>query len=210
MRFASFVVIAVLAALPEVAAAQGRNAQMTTGMGLVGLGVYAALADRDCPYETPSTIVVSGRCYAGRWTGSARVPYDGDPGDPLEIPKLQLAGGLVVAGVGGLMAGGLWSPSREMDVLTAMGLGVALVAGAFDYSDVPGTVHADFGGQRFSTCQRGNTITDRCTDAALERRHMLFAGFGALGLGVARWFWSPSVRLDVTPGSIRAANTITW
>ena len=202
-RITALAVGIILTTTAATVSAQSRTAQLTTGAGLAALGIYAAFGDRDCPYKTPSTIVLDRRCYAGRWTGSRHVPYEGDPGTPLELPKLQMAGGLVVASVGGLMAGGLWSPSREVDTLTAIGLGAALVAGAFDYSEAPGTVHAESGGQRFSACQRGNTITDQCTDAALARKHLLFAGLGALGLGAARWLWSPDVRLDLTSGGVR-------
>ena len=198
--------LAALLALPARADAQSRNAQVTTGAGLAALGVYAAFGDRGCPYKTPSTIVLERRCYQAVLNG---VPYEWDLGDPLELPVSQVAGGLVVASLGGLMAGGLWSPSG-LDALTAIGLGVALVGGAFDYSDAPGTINVDFGEQRFKTCQRGNTITDKCVDAALARKHMLVAGLGALGLGLAHWLWSPDVQLDLTPGGVRAAKTITW
>lgn len=199
-----------LLTLPAAADAQDRKAQAATGASLAALGIYAALADRDCPYKTPSTIIVSGRCYAGRWTGSGRVPREGDPGDPLEIPKLQLAGGIIVAGVGGMMAGGVWEPSRVVDAFTSAGLGVALVAGAFDYRRAPGTVTADFGGETFTACNRNGRITDRCTDAPLERRHMLLAGLGAIGVGAIRWFWTPDVRLAVTPSGVRASKSFNW
>ena len=210
MAMRKLLIALLLLTLPAVAEAQGRKAQAATGASLAALGIYAAMADRDCPYKTPSTIIVSGRCYEGRWTGTNRVRREGDPGDPLEIPKLQLAGGIIVASVGGLMAGGAWEPSRGVDALTAGGLGLALVAGSLDYRRAPGTVTADFGGRTYHACDRNGRITDQCTDSSLERRHMLVAGLGAIGVGVARWFWSPDVQLSATPGGVRASKTFGW
>ena len=194
------ILVVSLAALP--AAAQNRAAQAATGSALVGLGVVAAFADRDCPGRL--RFGVDG-CYQRR--ADDRLHWAADH----ELPKLQVAGGLVAAGIGGAMVAGLWEPSRDLDTLALAVAGGGLIAGSFDYRDAPGTVHADFGGRRYSACVRGNTVTDRCTDASLERRSMMWAGVGTLGLAAVRWFWGDGgPRLDVGagPGGLRVRKTI--
>ncbi|MDE0004476.1 MAG: hypothetical protein OXQ29_17450 [Rhodospirillaceae bacterium] len=117
---------------------------------------------------------------------------------------------VIAAGIGGAMAGGLWAPSRTNDVLALAVAGGGLLAGSFDYRDAPGTFHADFGGRRYSACVRGDAVTDRCTDASLERRSMMWAGVGALGLAAVRWVWpeGPGLQLDAGPGGLRVSRTI--
>ena len=100
--------------------------------------------------------------------------------------------------------------SRTNDVLALAVAGAGLLAGSFDYRDAPGTVHADFGGWRYSACVRGDTVTDRCTGVSLERRSMMWAGVGALGLAAVRWLWpsGPDARLDAPRGGLRVSRTI--
>ena len=108
------------------------------------------------------------------------------------------------------MAAGLWASSRDTDTVVTGLVGGLLIAGSFDYRDATGTVHADFGGRRYSACVRGDTVTDRCTDASLERRSMMWAGIGTLGLAAVRWFWGDAPRLDIgpQPGGVRVSKTI--
>ena len=179
-----------LVALP--AAAQNRAAQAATGSALVGLGAWAAFADRDCPGRLRFG---TDGCY--QLVGDDRLRWIEDH----ELPKLQVAGGLVASGIGGAMAAGVWAPSRDLDTIALALAGAGLIAGSFDYRDAPGTVHGDFGGRRYSACVRGNTVTDRCTDASLARRSMMWAGFGSLGLAAVRWFWGDgTTRLDIGAG----------
>lgn len=206
----ALILIVAFTVAPSIALAQNRASQTTTGAALAGLGVYAAFADRDC--RIYNAAVLDSRCYHTRVnidTFEREIdPWGG--GEPQELPKLQVAGGLVAAGLGGMMAAGLWEPSREMDTLVAAIVGTGLLIGGFDFKNAPGTVHADFGGRRYSACARGNTITDRCTSASLARRGMMWAGVGGLGLAAVRWFWhsrEPLFALDAGPGGVRVIKT---
>ena len=182
---------------------QGRTSQATTGAALAGLGIYAAFADRDCPDWL--YFGADGGCHSRLLNGELRWIED------QELPKLQVAGGLLVAGIGGAMAAGAWGPSRDWDTIATLGAGTLLLLGAFDYAPAPGTVYAEFGRRRYSACVRGgDTITDRCTDAALARRGMLWAGVGTMGLAAVRWFWPGGgalLDLDARPGGVRVSTT---
>ena len=58
----ALIVFAVLAIVrPCAAQVQGRGPQIATGAGLASLGVYGALADRDCDNH-PQTTLQNGRC----------------------------------------------------------------------------------------------------------------------------------------------------
>ena len=94
MRRRLAVAVLVLAAAP--AAAQGRGPQIVTGVSLASLGVYAAVADRDCDIH-PRTTHQNGRCEWRNSTGRL-------VGEQPELPAEQLAGGLAVAWIGGLTA----------------------------------------------------------------------------------------------------------
>ena len=48
--------VAVLALAVGTVSAQDRKAQAVTGVGLASLGVYAAVADRDCRYPWESLL----------------------------------------------------------------------------------------------------------------------------------------------------------
>ena len=89
------VAVLVLAAAPV--AAQGL--QIVTGVSLASLGVYAAVADRDCDIPLTRT--------AGGSGATARVDL---VGEQPELPA-ELAGGLAGAWIGGLTA--VQSPSRS-------------------------------------------------------------------------------------------------
>ena len=133
-------------------AAQSRGAQLTTGLSLASLGAWAAFADGDCSND-PLTVLQNGRCewrtLGGRYLGV-----------PPELPRRQMAVGLAAAGIGGLMAGGAWAPSRTVDALATAGAGVMLLTVARNENYVPGTVPsraAMAGGSRYARTARGPT-----------------------------------------------------
>lgn len=49
-----------------------------------------------------------------------------------ELPKAQLAGGLIAAGLGDAMVGRLWAPCRDADTLALTVAGAGLLVGSFD------------------------------------------------------------------------------
>lgn len=123
--------VAVLALVAGTVSAQDRKAQAVTGVGLASLGVYAALADRDCVYPWES--MLDGLC-GWRTTDEHTVGVDPD------LPREQLVSGLAVAGIGGLMAGGAWRPSKSVDAAFTAGAGFLLLAVARDDGYPRGTV----------------------------------------------------------------------
>ena len=131
MRTALALTVLILAAHP--ASGQSRGAQLTTGLGLASMGAYAAFADGDCSRHR-FTVLQNGRCewrtLGGRWVGVAP-----------DRPRRQMAAGLAVAGVGGLIASGAWEPSRAVDALATAGAGFMLLAVARNENYTPGTVH---------------------------------------------------------------------
>ena len=67
------------------------------------------------------------RPLGGKWVGVAP-----------DRPGRQMAVGLAVAGVGGLIASGAWEPSRAVDALATAGAGFMLLARITAGSGVPG------------------------------------------------------------------------
>ena len=211
MRLRIALVAAALTLASSVAAAQGRGAQAVTGAGLASLGVYGAFADRDCDLQSHTTLR-DGRC---EWRNSlGRLVRD-----PPDLPAGQVAGGLAVAGIGGLMAGGVWAPSKTVDTILAAGAGTILLFVAFDNEWLPGTVHVESGGRRHSTCFAGDMswggddlVNEHCMKTSFSRLHALWAGVASLGLAAGRWLWregpGPALSVDVRPGGLRVSKTI--
>ncbi len=206
------VVVLGLASAP--AAAQGRGPQVVTGISLASFGIHAAVADRDCDIH-PQTTLLDGRC---TWRNSSGRLV----GDTPELPREQVAGGLFVAGLGGLMASGAWEPSRAVDTIFTAGAGLVLLAVAWDDTLPRGTVHQETAdGRRLSTCPApfgsygyggyGDDGRDPCTHTSFSRIHTMWSGIAALGLAVGRLLWRegpPPVSLDMRPGGIRVSRTI--
>lgn len=213
LRIAVGVVALALAA--SSGSAQGRKTQAVTGVSLAGLGVYAAVMDRDCA-GYPQTTLVAGQCEWRTVLGSTA----GNPGDR---PRKQLVAGLATAGIGSLMAAGAWEPSKPVDALLTAGAGFILLATAWDESYVRGTVHADAGdGRRLTACpdprhwsyswmtrdyDRG---VDECVTTSFSRVHMMWSGFAALGLATGRALWrdDPPLSVSVQPGGVWVGKTI--
>lgn len=107
--------VAVFALAAGTVSAQDRKAQAVTGVGLTSLGVYAAVADRDCVYPWES--MLDGLC-GWRTTDGHTVGVDPD------LPREQLVSGLAVAGIGGLMAVGAWRASKSVDAALTAGAGI--------------------------------------------------------------------------------------
>ena len=145
MRIALVLMALALAAHP--AEAQSRGAQLATGLSLASLGTYAAFADGDCSRHR-FTVLQNGRCewrtLGGKWVGM-----------PPDRPRRQMAAGLAVAGVGGLIASGAWE-SRAVDALATAGAGFMLLAVARNENYVPGTIHVEGDdGWWFTDCPHG-------------------------------------------------------
>lgn len=207
--------VVVLALAAGTASAQGRKMQVVTGASLASLGVYAAVMDRDCA-GYPQTTLVAGRC-EWRTTGGFMT------GNPPDLPREQLAAGLAVAGIGGLMAGGAWEPSKTVDALFTAGAGFILLATAWDKNYMRGTVHVDTDdGRRLTACpdprhwsyswttrdyDRG---VDECAITSFSRIHMMWSGFAALGLAAGRALWrdDPPLSVSVRPGAVWVGKTI--
>lgn len=204
--------VAALALAAGTAAAQSRRTQVVTGVSLASLGAYAAIMDRDCDIHIQTTLV-NGRCEwrtaGGRLTGA-----------PPELPREQLAGGLVVAGIGGLMAGGAWKPSKAVDTIFTAGAGFILLAVAYDDNYPRGTVHERTSdGRGLTTCpapggSRGydsGTGVDICIRTSFSRIHTMWSGIAALGLAAGRILWRdrpPPLSVEVRPRGIRVGKTI--
>ena len=213
--------VLVLAAGP--AAAQSRGAHLTTGLSLASLGAYAAFADGDCSRHRFS-VLQNGRCewldLAGRWNGVSP-----------DRPQRQMAVGLAVAGLGGLMAGGVWEPSRTVDALVTAGAGFMLLVAARNEGYVPGTVHtfAD-DGRWFTECPHdmggfGGTFgavyvpsdtpgeydgypLDECRHTSFNRLNGMWTGVAVLGLAAGRWLWRGGLDVEVSPSAVAVSKTI--
>ena len=195
--------VAALALAAGTTSAQGRKTQVVTGVSLASLGVYAAVMDRDCGIY-PQTTLVGGRC---EW----RTAGAGLTGNPPDLPREQLAAGLTVAGIGGLMVSGAWEPSKALDSIFTAGAGFLLLATAWDESYQRGTVHVDAGdGRRLTTCpdprhwsyswmtRDYDQGVDECAVTSFSRVHMMWSGFAALGLAAGRALWRDDPLLSVS------------
>ena len=219
MRIGIVVAVAVLNLAAHSAEAQGRRVQVVTGTGVVSLGVYAAFADRDCD-NYPQTSLQNGRC---EWRNSRGRLV----GEPPDLPPEQVAGGLVAAGIGGLMASGVWAPSRTVDTIFTAGAGAILLLVAHDDTYYRGTVHFHTDdGRRFTLCPRGDMTLGEvaypddpysknpCSHTSFSRLNAMWAGIATVGLAAGRWRWraqsGPGVSLDVRPGGVRVSKTIAF
>ena len=205
---------AALALVAGAASAQGRRTQVVTGVSLASLGVYAAVMDRDCDIHI-QTSLMNGRCEwrtaAGRLTGA-----------PPELPREQLAGGLAVAWIGGLMAGGAWEPSKAVDTVFTAGAGFLLLAVAYDDNYPRGTVHERTGdGRGLTICPApegsysfdSGWSEDLCTRQSFSRIHTMWSGIAALGLAAGRLLWRdgpPPLSVDMRPGGVWVGKTIAF
>ena len=212
MNCRSAAVVAALVLATGTASAQGRRTQVVTGVSLASLGVYAAVMDRDCDIHVQTTLM-NGRCEwrtaAGRLTGA-----------PPELPREQLAGGLAVAWIGGLMASGAWEPSKAVDTLFTAGAGFLLLAVAYDDNYPRGTVHErTTDGRGLTTCPapEGSYSYDSgggfdlCTRRSFSRIHTMWSGIAALGLAAGRLLWRdgpPPLSVDMRPGGVWVGKTI--
>ena len=202
--------VAVLALAADTVSAQDRKAQAVTGLGLASLGVYGAVADRDCVYPWES--MLEGLC-GWRTTDGHTVGVGPD------LPREQLVSGLAVAGIGGLMAGGTWRPSKSVDAAFTAGAGILLLAVARDDGYPRGTVVVR--GEEWSitvTCPgangpvtyefRGGRDGD-CYRTFFSRPHTMWAGIAALGLAAGRLLWrEPPLSVGVRPSGVWVGKTI--
>lgn len=210
-RIAVGVVVLVLAA--GTTSAQGRKTQVVTGASLASLGVYAAVMDRDCDIHAQTTLM-NGQC---EW----RTPAGHLTGDLPELPREQLATGLTVAGIGGLMMAGAWEPSKGVDTLFTAGAGFLLLATAYDDNYPRGTVHERTSdGRTLTTCPTPEgsmgydsdvaALADFCRRDSFSRIHMMWSGIAALGLAAGRALWrdDPPLNVSVRPGGVWVGKTI--
>jgi len=200
--------VAVLALAAGTVPAQDRKAQAVTGFGLTSLGVYAAVADRDCVYPWES--MLDGLC-GWRMTEGHTVGVDPD------LPREQLVSGLAVAGIGGLMAGGAWRPSKTADAAFTAGAGLLLLAVAWDDGYQRSTVLVREEGHITVTCPGASgpvTYDFRGTDGDcyrtfFSRTHTMWAGIAALGLAAGRLLWrEPPLSVSVRPSGVWVGKTI--
>ena len=175
-----------------------------TGISLASLGVYAAVADRDCRYPWES--LLDGLC---GWRTTDGHTVGVDPG----LPREQLVSGLTVAGIGGLMAGGAWRPSKSVDAAFTAGAGILLLAVARDDGYPRGTVvvHGEEGS--IVACPgSGGPVTYEFRDGDCYRTfrpHTMWAGIAALGLAAGRLLWrEPPLSVSVRPSGVWVGKTI--
>ena len=208
MRSNIAVGVTALVLVAGTASAQERKTQAVTGVSLASLGIYAAVMDRDCDIH-PQTTLAAGRC---EWRTSGGFLT----GNPPELPREQLAAGLAVGWIGGLMAGGAWEPSKVIDSIFTAGAGFLLLATAWDDNYVRETVHVDTDdGRRLTTCPgpghwsyssfSGDGVDYGCARDSFSRLHMMWSGFAALGLAVGRALWRDGPPLDVEVGAGRVS-----
>ena len=214
MRTGIAVGVVVLMLTAGSALAQGRGVQIVTGAGLASLGVYAAVADRDCDNH-PQTTLQNGRC---EWRNSRGRLVGEQP----DLSAAQVAGGLAVAGIGGLMTGGMWEPSRTIDSILTAGAGALLLTVARHDNYPRGTVHVEASDRRFTLCQIGDTTwssdhapeaADLC-EATSFRANGMWTGIAALGLAAGRWLWRDEsgsrVNIEARPDGIRVSKMIAF
>ena len=209
MRHEIVLGVAVLALVAGTVSAQDRKAQAVTGVGLASLGVYAALADRDCVYPWES--MLDSLC-GWRTTDEHTVGVDPD------LPREQLVSGLAVAGIGGLMAGGAWRPSKSVDAAFTAGAGILLLAVARDDGYPRGTVvvHGEEGSITVTCPGAGGLVTYEfrgtggdCYRTFFSRPHTMWAGIAALGLAAGRLLWrEPPLTVSVRPSGVWVGQTI--
>lgn len=207
-------VVVVLVLASGTASAQ-RKTQAVTGASLAGLGIYAAVTDRDCAGH-PQTTLRAGQC---EW----RTRLGTTASNPGDRSRKQLVAGLTAAGIGGLMASGAWEPSKPVDALLTAGAGFLLLVTAWDEHYVSDTFFADVGdGRRVMTCpdprhwsyswmtRDYNQGIDECLTSSFSRVHMMWSGFAALGLAAGRALWrdDPPLSVSVQPGSVWVGKTI--
>lgn len=213
MRSVLIVFVVLTLVGPCAAQEQGRGAQFATGVSLASLGVYGAFADRDCD-SLVQTTMQNGRC---EWRNSRGRLV----GEPPDLPAAQVAGGLAVAGIGGLLAGGVWAPSRSVDAILTAGAGAILLAVAYDDNYIRGTVHVESGARRHTICSRGieswgasdaATAEEFCMTTSFSRLNAMWAGIASLGLAAGRWLWrdepGPALSVDLGPARVRVSKTI--
>lgn len=208
--------VAALAFAAAPAAAQSRGAQLTAGLSLASLGAYAAFADRYCRGDL--TVSRNGWC---EW----RTVGGRHHGSPSELDRRQMAAGLAVAGVGGLMAGGVWKPSRAVDALVAAGAGVLLMSAARNENFRPGTVHIRTDDDLWLTsCTLPDGVgftadyeplygpPPECRHTSFDRLHAAWAGVAALGLAAGRWLWrdQPKLNVEARPGAVAVRATVAF
>lgn len=201
--------VAVLALAVGTVSAQDRKAQAVTAVGLASLGVYAAVANRDCVYPWES--VLDGLC-GWRTTDGRTVGVDPD------LPREQFVSGLVVAGIGGLMAGGAWRPSKSVDAGLTAAAGILLLAVARDDGYPRGTVvvRGEEGSITVTCPGAGGPVTYEfrgrdgdCYRTFFSRPHTMWAGIAALGLAAGRLLWrEPPLSVSVRPSGLWVGRTI--
>ncbi len=215
MKHRIAVAVVVLGLAAGSVSAQGRKTQVVTGASLTGLGVYAAVMDEDCDIH-PQTTLMNGRC---EW----RTPAGFLTSNPPELPRDQLATGLVVAGIGGLMMSGAWEPSKGIDTLFTAGAGFLLLATAWDDNYPRGTVHErTSAGDTLTACPTAEgsmaygsevaAIRDFCRRDSFSRIHMMWSGIAALGLATGRALWrdGPPLNVAVHPGGVWVGKRIAF
>ena len=180
-----------------------------TAVGLASLGVYAAVANRDCVYPWES--VLDGLC-GWRTTDGRTVGVDPD------LPREQFVSGLVVAGIGGLMAGGAWRPSKSVDAGLTAAAGILLLAVARDDGYPRGTVvvRGEEGSITVTCPGAGGPVTYEfhgrdgdCYRTFFSRPHTMWAGIAALGLAAGRLLWrEPPLSVSVRPSGLWVGRTI--
>jgi len=201
---------AAFALAASAAPAQDRKAQAVTGISLASLGVYVAVADRDCAYRWSS--LVDGQC-GWRTVDGHTVGVDPD------LPREQLISGLAVAGIGGLLAGGAWRPSKTVDAAFAASAGILLLAVAWDDGYPRGTVHVRTDDENIIvTCPTSHgSLTydsrsgpeDACYRTFFSRTHTMWSGAAALGLAAGRLLWrEPPLNVAVRPSGVWISKTI--
>ena len=183
------------------------QANRVIGVGVAGLGIYGAFGSTECTSATPSHIdPADGRCKSG-WFNHLE---QGDPlydhGLPARDP-IQVAGGLAVAGVGAYFAAR--PHSGMVESISYIGLGGAMIAGAFDYR-CRGTRIKNVG------CINTNITSSRFLEDASEtpfsRPSLLYGGLGVTGMGLLRLLGgdTPVVQLDPQPGGARLSRTFSF
>lgn len=170
--------------------AHAQSVNRSIAVSVAALGAYGAFGSAEC-LDGAGPRLRNGKCGGRRdfFTGELRLTSPTRRGT-------QVAGGLIVAGIGAAFAA--WPRSRVTEATTYLLVGAGMVAGAFDYR-CRGTR------TRFAGCIDTNVHGDRFGESGsygtFERPSLAWGGLGVAGLGLLRLFTddAPMRRVQVAP-----------
>lgn len=198
MRTRITVVVGVAVASIMACSPSSAQSNRAIALGVAAAGIYGAFGSVECRSGTPAVVdPADGRCKSGWYNHRLQGDPLYDHGVPERDP-LQVAGGLVVAGVGTAFA--VKPVGRLLESITYAALGGAMVAGAFDFR-CRGT-------RIYGECINTNITSSRFLEDGgqddLNRVSLLYGGIAVAGLAAVRWI---AVDVQASPRGVRISRT---